>query len=642
MSPIEENSERIEHLKEGLYSRAHPPKTGLQDTRPHSKPVMFSEVWDKVTEENPFKTTLEKQNPIMKKLFILALVFFVASLVLAGVFFLRGTNFVSSANIGIEVIGPVSAAAGDDVEFEVKILNENATPLESSELKVVFPPGTRNPDSIIEEYSRASYSLGKIEAGGEGVQKVKAVLFGEEQSKAIINFVFEYRVAGSNAIFEKSKDIEVIISRAPVRFQINGLDEVNSNQEIDLELEISSNSDSILSNVLVSADYPFGFEFISSVPSPTYDNFLWDLGDLPTGAKKKIKIKGVIRGENGEKRVVRFDVGAKNPRNPREVAPVYLSTFHEMQIAKPFVGVELSVNGSGGAKEISVPLGKTVKVDLLYVNNLSVPVRDAEIRVVLEGSVVDDTRVNVDRGFYRSDVDTVIWEKNTNSALSSIQPGDSGRLSFSMDLIGAAEALAKGVINPTVRILVYVKATRTESTSGSEELQVANVLLTAKSDASVLQRIVYSEGPISNTGPIPPKAEKETTYSIIWTVTNGTSDVRDAVVKADLPTYVTWADNISPSTEDVSFNRSDGTVTWKLGKVESGAGYGKPPRRLVFQVKFLPSLSQVGAAPIIVHEALLTATDGRTGDSLTSVNNAVTTRISTDPEYKIGDERVSP
>jgi hypothetical protein len=171
---------------------------------------------------------------------------------------------------------------------------------------------------------------------------------------------------------------------------------------------------------------------------------------------------------------------------------------------------------------------------------------------------------------------------------------------------------------------------------------VSTASRTAKiiSDLMLTSRLTYFTGPFINSGPIPPRAEKETTYTVTWSITSTVNDTHDVVVKAALPTYVRWMNVVSPASEDISFNPVGGEVVWNVGEVEAHRGLINPPREVSFQLAFNPSLSHVGTAPEIIGETTLEGVDSFTDTLLRSAKKGLTTKLSTDPEFKSGDEKV--
>jgi hypothetical protein len=160
------------------------------------------------------------------------------------------------------------------------------------------------------------------------------------------------------------------------------------------------------------------------------------------------------------------------------------------------------------------------------------------------------------------------------------------------------------------------------------------------SKVSLSSQVVRSTGPFTNTGPVPPKAENETTYTVIWTVDNTSSSLSNTEVKSSLPPYVKWLGKVSPSSEDITYNSVDGNIVWNVGNVGTYTLNSTRRRQVAFQVSMTPSITQVNQTPILVNQASLTALDDFTNLELSSNLNSQGIRFGNDPTFKDGDDRV--
>jgi hypothetical protein len=111
-------------------------------------------------------------------------------------------------------------------------------------------------------------------------------------------------------------------------------------------------------------------------------------------------------------------------------------------------------------------------------------------------------------------------------------------------------------------------------------------------------------------------------------------------VTAILPPYVAWLGKTSPSSEDLSFDANSGTVTWNVGKVSPYTADIAKRKEVFFQVSLQPSVDQITTAPILVNQAVLSATDAWTNAAISSSQGFLTSSFSTDPTYKNGYESV--
>ena len=152
---------------------------------------------------------------------------------------------------------------------------------------------------------------------------------------------------------------------------------------------------------------------------------------------------------------------------------------------------------------------------------------------------------------------------------------------------------------------------------------------------------LYYSGPFKNTGFLPPKAGKETTYTVVWSLSNAANVVSDAAISAFLPSYVRWLGIISPEEADVSYNQTTGEIVWRPGDIPAGAGVIGPSPELYFQIVFLPSASQIGTQPIIISETVLSGKDTFTGAFLRDVKSAITTYLDADLKFEYNDAIVA-
>ena len=148
-----------------------------------------------------------------------------------------------------------------------------------------------------------------------------------------------------------------------------------------------------------------------------------------------------------------------------------------------------------------------------------------------------------------------------------------------------------------------------------------------------------SVGSFTNTGPIPPKADVESTYTINWTLTNTTNDLKDTLVSATLPVGVSWKGEVSPVSERISYNPDTRVVSWNVGNVSSGVGFTYSPKSVSFKLGIIPSINQIGTAPPLLSQATVTATDTYTETPIGAVSSVATTQYS-DSSYKNGDDVV--
>lgn len=639
-----DNNSNMDKLKKGLYSRTIRSVGGARrhhlSADSYDQENDWSHEGEDEVEKKPIFLKEKRGMSFAFKILIVSIVFFLFS---AGVAFYRlywGTNTISANNIEILVTGPVSVAGGEKLSLDVRIDNKNKTDLKTVNLRVEYTEGARSADDIKSELKRTVEVVGDILSGESATKRIGAVLFGEENSRKEIKIILEYRLPGSSAIFYKEKIYEIVISSSPVNVAVSGLKEVNANQTIDFTVVITSNSPSPINNLLLKAEYPFGFTFKDSSVNPSANNNIWNLGGLSSGQKKNIKISGKLEGQDGEDRIFRFTVGTPDDKDEQVVAIPFVTSAATVSIKKPFIGIQLTLDGSSANDFVSEG-SKIIRADVLWKNNLPTAVKDVEIQIKLKGEALNKTSVSVERGFYRSVDNTIIFSKEKNPELASIGPGESGNLSFSLGSLSTYAGSGEPLKEATMALDIVASGKRLEGGNVPQDvLYSSSKIIKIATNLKLVSRALHWSGAFQNNGPMPPKAEQETTYTVVWTITNTSNKVGNAKVSATLPIYVKWLSQISPETEKVSFNANDSEIVWDVGDIEAGTGISESPKEVSFQISMIPSVSQIGSSPVILNEAVLSGRDYFTSTVVGETRLPLTTDLKTDPNFNQDQNKV--
>ncbi len=623
-----QSKDRIETLKDVLYSKDD---STLLNRRRHilknKKDFYDTPTSWKEEERKDFRVPYEK-------ILLGAFVFFILAIGFTFIKFFVGSNIVSGNNIDILISGPVSVSGGEEFSLNVEVKNNNNVALQVVDLQVEFPEGTRGLDDLSKDLKRYSEILGSIDIGGSEERVVKAVIFGEENSQKEIKINVEYRIPGSNAVFNKQKTYSILINSSPVNVKVIGANEVNSNQQEDFEIEIVSNSLTKISNLILKIDYPFGFNIISSNPVSTEkNNSVFNLGDLEPGGKRIIKISAILQGQGGENRTVKFVVGTPQDGDTTLVGVPYSIISKDISLKGSFVTVEFGLNGLM-SNDISIKNGSNVESIIAWKNNLSEKIYNMSIKVKMTGLPLDKNSVEVDGGFYDSYTNIIIFDKQYNDKFSVLSPGDNGLLKFNFDIYPQALKPQVSFSNSIIQMettvtgsLIDNEATRSEILfSGKKNIKIT-------SDLILLSKAFRTVGSFENTGPIPPKVDNKTTYTITWTATNSFNNIKNVKVNSLLSSNVGWVGNIDPEDERVSFNSDTGEIVWDIGDMKMDTGDKNPAKTVSFQVFVIPSASQLGKEINLLEESTISGIDVFSEEKIISSKPIINTNIISDPIY---------
>lgn len=622
---------RLEELKSKLFSKNYQTRTEHRGEFSHPLRKVVPDSWR--TEEKAESNGSGKffmKTSIFKKFFVFSAVFFVLALGYASYFFLAGGNTVSNDNIDLSILGNNFTAGGEDLSLVVNITNRNSSALDLVDLVVEYPKGSVLEDDSVSGTERLRESLGTIPAGAVRNENFRLVLFGEQGSVRPVKISLEYRVAGSNAIFVKEKIFNVSINSTPMNLILDAPTTASPNQDIELKVKTILNATRPVPKVLIRLDYPVGFSFVKAAPAPSFGNNVWDLGDFAPGAEREISITGRMTDVfDGEEKTFRVSSGSQSPTDKSAIEVVFNSIKSSILIEKPFVEANLYINGATG-KEHTVDAKTQVNVEVRYLNNLDTRIDDLQIEAKLSGNAFNRKTVAAQQGFYNSSNDSVVWNKSSKSQLRGVDPGDSGSVTFSFFPLSLYSATGGMLSNPSVNIEVNVSGRQSAEGFDNELENSSSALVKIISDAGFSAKAFYYSGPFTNTGPIPPKVEQSTTYTVIWTLSNTANGISKARVNATLPPWVSFVGTFSPAEESLTYNSSTKEVVWNADRIPRGAGITGAARSVAFQISLSPSLSQVGTLPTIINDAILTGHDDFANVDIKATRSRLNTRLDSD------------
>lgn len=645
--PDDSDKSKIDNLREILYSRKVKIKPNfVLDLNGHKNDVKDN--WDEEKKDLPKTNNLgdsdAPQKSLSKIILGLASVFFIVSLGIALYVYLNGSNIISANNIKIDIVGPTTAKAGEETSLDVSITNNNDTTLQIADLVLDYPDGTRSAVDSVTPMTHDRVAFDDIAPHTTVRRTIKSILYGEEGSTAHVDMTLEYRVSTAMSVFTKDASYDVIIGSSPLTLTVDGLKEVNANQDYSLTLNVVSNSDQVVKGVILTADLPFGYQIISTTPAPVPKTTVWDLGDIEASGKRTIIIKGKIYGDHDEDRYFKINVGTKDGKNPTQVSGIISAVTQQVTIKKPFIGVALLFDRNDtSTTDYIAQSGSLVSSQLKLVNNLDVPIYDVVVESKVTGPIVYPNSFKTSNGFFDSNVQTTRWNKLYDKDLETILPGNDVGIAYTFNTLKSAISQTANINNPVITTDITVKAKR-RLESGVPENIISTIHKDVKveTDARFSSQITHNTGPIENEGNIPPKVGQKTEYTVTWAVTNTFNDLNNAKVSAVLPDYVTWNNVTVGQGEKVTYNPDSRVVTWDLSYMKAQSGGKISLRQVSFQIGFIPSQSQVESAPMLVGVANFTANDTFTGTAISGQSPALTTELPTDPLYVYEDSQVKP
>lgn len=607
------------------------PATSKIETIDATEPLTTQERPETV-KETPALTTnsdseiKQKKRWPYRKYIVIATFFILFSTIVysIGLLFLGG-NQISPSNVAIEMKGPFSVGGGEEMPIEVSVTNENTAPIKSATLIVSYPPGTKSSGDNSRTLFEERLPLDDI-ASGENIKiPIRPIVFGEENTELTIEATIEYRLEGSNGTFFKDAAPHIFkISSSPLIVKIDAVEQISSGQETDIILSIKSNSPAPLTNLLVVAEYPRGFDYTTAVPEPALGQNTWQIDTLEPGENIEIVVTGVVIGQEDDQFEIQFKAGSPSNINKLSLGSVLTTASTKILIERPFISVKLEVSGEKDGIATLSP-GQSPSFSISVTNTLEDPVYDVRVVASLSGNALSERSINVKDGFYDSVKNEVRWSQDTLKSLNELIPGKSEEFLFDLEP-GSVEN------TPEVEVNVDVYARRVASAQAAEEL-IGTIKGSAKIETEVQldSEMVRTSG---DTGPIPPQVETETEYTFNLVLRNSTNDVTGGVVTFQLPPYVIWEDDFDGD-GDVIFNPVSKEVTWDVGDIKANAQMA-----LSVGLTLSPSANQVNQIPTLVSTQRFRGTDRFTGTVIRSEASTKTSELSQELGFPRGNGTV--
>ncbi len=146
---------------------------------------------------------------------------------------------------------------------------------------------------------------------------------------------------------------------------------------------------------------------------------------------------------------------------------------------------------------------------------------------------------------------------------------------------------------------------------------------------------------MENRGPLPPKVNNPTNFTIHWLIKNYSTDISNIEIKSSLLSGVRWTSKSkSNASSSLVYNDRTGEVSWVIDKIPATKGVIGTPVEAIFQIEATPNITQVGQPMPLLAETQFKATDDFTGLEIANSAPALTTQLSADPTFKAGQDTV--
>ncbi len=605
--PKKEDESALDSIEHELYN----PKAKVGTTEIHrirgERELSLPTSWG--DGDNPILTKAEESGKLSfgTKVLLFSLIILFASLSFTAWRVVSLRNVISSANIDMTADITPFIEGGETTPLVLTIRNRNLSTLGEVKVTLLYKQGSSSQDE--QEKIQEKREIGDILSNEYKRQDFSVTLYGAEAESRDITLKLEYRVPGSNALFSKIVTVPVVLKTPPVSVSIEGPESISIGQNGTYTFIVRNNSATSSLPSLLQVTLPNTFTLVDSSEKPITRTTSWNIPGLASGEAISVSVTGPLTGKEGEVATFQAKVGREG-ESSRTLGIVYASQIRDVRLKSSPLSVRMKLFSDKGGED-SLRYGDTVRFEIEYKNTSLKALEDVSIVLSLDGDALAYKDINPTSGYYDSMAKTITWNKAILPDLAVLAPNSQGYVQV------LAQTVNRGNNTPKLNVKLIANGS-----SGSTNDIVVTLAKNWAIQGSVIlvASTKYKNSSLINTGPIPPKPNIDTTYSVALNV-GAQNALSSAKVSFTLPLYVTWK-NISTDPSRISYDAKTRTVTWNVGAMKENE---VATSEVSLSVR--PSQSHVGEAPPVTSGIILEADEADSRARIKTTLPALTTRI---------------
>lgn len=619
-NPQNKDESALDSIEHELYN----PKVKMKGTEIHhvrgERELSLPTSWG--SEDSPIITRAndDKRISFGAKLLLISTLFLFVALAFTAWRVVSLRNVVSSNNIDMLADVVPFIEGGEATPLVVTIRNRNLSTLENVKVTLLYKQGSSSLDE--QEKVQEKREVGNILPDEYKKQDFSLVLYGAEAESRDITLKLEYGVTGSNALFNKTLTTSVVLKTPPISVTVEGPDSLSIGQNGTYKFIVRNNSATTSLPSLLQVTLPNTFTLESSSEKPITRTTSWSIASLLPGEAKTVSVVGSLTGKEGEIATVQAKVGREGD-SAKTLGIVYASQTRDIRLRASPLSIAMKLSSSKGGEE-SMRYNDLSRFEIEYRNSGLQALEDVSVVLYLDGDAPLYKDINPTSGYYDSIAKTVTWNKATFPDLAVLPPNSQGYLQVFVPTVdkgnNTPKLTARLVAGGSIKSADDVVATVSKSWA-------------IQGSATLSASTKYKNSTLTNLGPIPPKANIETTYTTSLKV-SAQNALSTAKVSFTLPIYVSWR-NTSSDGLRILYDAKTRTVTWNIGPMKESE---VATAEVSLTVK--PSQSHVGETPAITSGLILEADEADSRARLKTTLSPLTTRITgedweTDPSLVV-------
>ncbi|MDO8585341.1 MAG: hypothetical protein Q7R85_04485 [bacterium] len=559
----------------------------------------------------------------MSKVFLIFSIFIIAAAAGLGWYYFSGSG---SHAVTIDVTKPDRVLIGVPFSINIAAGNTGGGALRDAKLSLELPLGAAFVGARPEKTTETK-SLGLIGEGSTVQEEFDVIVLANEQSikRFVVRINYSPESVGSR--FEETSEFDVVADASGMMLDLVAPESAVSGEEFGFDVPVKNMAGIDFRNLKLTIQYPPGFEFKKASLAPDLGQHTWQLGDLRSGSETTLHVRGNLLGQASasfEFRVVleaeflgeQYIIGTKTAR---------------VTVAESPLNLLLSVNDS---PLYIAAINETLVYAVEYENTSNQPLQNAVVKAELRGEMFDLSTLRAANAAVNPSGNAVVWSAATFPDLAVIPPHSSGVLIFTVRTLPNYPVRRLSDRNFLLKADVRMDAEGTPKGSESRRVSGLMRLETKVKGALALDAKAFfrdAGAGVLNNGPIPPRVNASTNYTVHWLVKNFSTDVASATVRARLGDNVRMTGVVKGvSPEQLNYNANTQEVVWAIARIPATKGITDAPLEAIFQIEATPSPNLLRMYMPLIGETVIEGSDMFTGSDIRATDVAITTSLPDD------------
>jgi peptidoglycan hydrolase-like protein with peptidoglycan-binding domain len=444
-------------------------------------------------------------------------------------FFLVVTFVLPKTEIEVSISGPETAKIGEEIIYTVTYKNTGNVILKNPELVFHYPSFSLPEKSLIET-RRLEEDLFPDQTK---TFTFKAQLFGKENEtreiKTWINYSTEKK---PSLVMSEIAYFSTTISEVPIDLILDIPQKipVSAKEEPDFTFRIRyfSSAELPIAGLKLLVEFPSGFTFKGSIPEKSSGQELKSEFEIPTlehSGKGELEIIGSF--PNIRKIGEELDFNVKLLINLHGTDILLKKDSASAVTYEPNFIFSQKINN----QEKYFPyMGEKLHYEIHFKNITDEPLRNLTLTTILEGNFFNLSTLETSLGSFSQGGNSISWDGEKIPLLRYLTPGEEGKVEFWVNLKNDYQPKDLTETNASIKNRVILAGFETEF-----RIRV-NSLIKVSQEAYF--KDIY--GFFENPGQHPPRVNEATHYTIVWKLQNYFNWIENAIVKASLPSGVSF------------------------------------------------------------------------------------------------------